>query len=61
MKWNRKRLEEPYFVFFIVLDELSAAMKSDYLVLDSSDLRRGRLSLYFACLPPKTLRNQLES
>ena len=36
-------------------------MKSDHLVLDSSCLRRARLSLFFACLPPKTLRNQLES
>ena len=45
----------------MVFDDLSAAMKSDYLVLDSSDLRRARPSLYFACLPPQTLRNQLES
>ena len=34
-----------YFVFFIGFDDLSAAMKSDHLVLDSSNLRRARLSL----------------
>ena len=48
-----------YLVFFIVFDDLSAAMKSDSLVLDSSNLRRTRLSLYFACFPPNTLRNQI--
>ena len=33
-----------YFVFFMVFDDLSEAMKSDHLVLDSSDLRCARLS-----------------
>ena len=53
---NRSNFPPSYFVFFMVFDDLSAAMKSDYLVLDSSDLRRARPSLYFACLPPKLLQ-----
>ena len=52
-------LSPSYLVFFTVFDNLSAAMKSDSLVLDSSNLRRTRLSLYFACFPPNTLRNQI--
>ena len=53
---NRSNFFLWYFFFFIRFDELSAAMKSNYLVLDSSCLHRTRLSLFFACLPPKTIR-----
>ena len=52
---NRSNFLPSYFAFFIRSDDLSAAMKSDHLVLDSSCLRRACLSLFFACLPPKLL------
>ena len=58
---NRSNFSPNYFVFFIGFDDLSATMKSDHLVLDSSCLHRALLSRVFACLPSKNLRNQLES